>query len=253
MTEQEDRVEISIAQGESDDPHDDEDAMHEDEEEMKKEHPEKKTPSKKRTSAKQLHKELKEKEDLLEELKEERNEYKDKYLRNLAEIDNFRKRVKKEKEDYQKYVLSEFLLDLLTIYDNLERALKAKTPAQKDGSVLTLLVSEDEKSIISGVQMIYKQFSDLLKKYNVVEIDALGKHFDPNVHQALSKDEREGITEPTVIEVYQKGFMYNDKLLKPSLVLVAIPKEEEEEEAEEVEEEKEMDTDTDRESREEEE
>lgn len=250
MTEQEDRVEISIAQGESDDPHDDEDALHEDEEEMKKDHPEKKTPSKKRASLKQLQKELKEKEDLLEELKEERDEYKDKYLRNLAEIDNFRKRVKKEKEDYQKYVLSEFLLDLLTIYDNLERALKAKTPAQKDESVLTLLVSEDEKSIISGVQMIYKQFSDLLRKYNVVEIDALGKHFDPNVHQALSKEEREGITEPTVVEVYQKGFMYNDKLLKPSLVLVAIPKEEE---AEEVEEEKEMDTDTDRESQEEEE
>jgi molecular chaperone GrpE len=132
-------------------------------------------------------------------------------------------------------------LDLLQVYDNLERALKAKTPAQKDESVLTLLVSEDEKSIISGVRMIYKQFSDLLKKYNVVEIDALGKHFDPNIHQALSKEEREGITEAIVIEEYQKGFMYNDKLLKPTLVKVAIPKEEEEEE----EKEKEMDTDTD--------
>ncbi len=242
MTEQEDRVEISVTQGESDDSQEDEDELHEDEEEMKEVHPHKKTPSKKRTSAKQLHKELKEKDNLLEELKEERDEYKDKYLRNLAEIDNFRKRVKKEKEEYQKYVLSEFLLDLLQVYDNLERALKAKTPAQKGESVLTLLVSEDEKSILSGVQMIYKQFSDLLKRYNVVEIDALGKHFDPNVHQALSKDEREGITEPTVIEVYQKGFMYNDKLLKPSLVLVAIPKEVEEEEEEE---EKEADSDTD--------
>jgi molecular chaperone GrpE len=241
MTGQEDRVEISITQGESDDSHDNEDELHEDEEEMEKAHPHKKTPSKKRTSAKQLHKELKEKDDILEELTEERDEYKDKYLRNLAEIDNFRKRVKKEKEEYQKYVLSEFLLDLLQVYDNLERALKAKTPAQKDESVLTLLVSEDEKSIISGVRMIYKQFSDLLKKYNVVEIDALGKHFDPNIHQALSKEEREGITEAIVIEEYQKGFMYNDKLLKPTLVKVAIPKEEEEEE----EKEKEMDTDTD--------
>jgi molecular chaperone GrpE len=250
MTEQEDRVEISISQGESDDSHDDEDTLHEDEDEKKKAHPAKKTSSKKRVSVKQLQKELKEKEDLLEEIEEERDEYKDKYLRNLAEIDNFRKRVKKEKEDYQRYVLSEFLLDLLQVYDNLERALKAKTPAQKDGSVLTLLVSEDEKSIISGVQMIYKQFSDLLKKYNVVEIDALGKHFDPNIHQALSKEEREGISEPTVIEEYQKGFMYNDKLLKPTLVKVAIPKEEEEEE-EEAEEEK--DTDADRESQEEEE
>jgi molecular chaperone GrpE len=247
MTEQEDRVEISIAEGEPNESHDDEDALHEDEEVKKKDQPHKKTPSKKRASVKQLQKELKEKEDLLEKLTEERDEYQDKYLRNLAEIDNFRKRVKKEKEEYQRYVLSEFLLDLLQVYDNLERALKAKTPAQKDGSVLTLLVSEDEKSIISGVQMIYKQFSDLLKRYNVVEIDALGKHFDPNIHQALSKEEREGITEPTVIEEYQKGFLYNDKLLKPTLVKVAIPKEEEEEE------EKEMDTDSDRDSQEEEE
>jgi molecular chaperone GrpE len=249
MTEQEDRIEGSTTQGESDDLHDDEDELQEDEEEMKETHPHKKTHSKKKISIKQLQKELKEKEALLEGLKEERDEYKDKFLRNLAEIDNFRKRVKKEKEDFQKYVLSEFLFDLLQVYDNLERALKARTPSQKNGSVLTLLVSEDEKSIISGVQMIYKQFTDLLKRYNVVEIDALGKHFDPNVHQALSKEEREGITEPTVVEEYQKGFMYNDKLLKPTLVKVAIPKEKEEEEAEE---EKEMDTDTDQDSREEE-
>ncbi len=228
MTEQENRVEISTTQGESDDLHDDEEELHEDEEELKKAHPHKKTPSKKRASVKQLQKELKEKEDLLEELKKETEEYKDKYLRNLADMDNFRKRVKKEKEDYQKYVLSEFLLDLIQVYDNLERALKARTPAQKDESVLTLLVSEDEKSIIAGVQMIYKQFTDLLKKYKVAEIDALGKHFDPNFHQALSKEEREGITEPIVLEVYQKGFMYNDKLLRPSLVKVAIPKKEEE-------------------------
>jgi molecular chaperone GrpE len=252
MTEQEDRIKVSTTQGESDDLHDDEDELHEDEEEMKETHPHKKTPSKKRTSTKQLQKELKEKEALLEELKEERDEYKDKFLRNLAEIDNFRKRVKKEKEDFQKYVLSEFLFDLLQVYDNLERALKARTPSQKGESVLTLLVSEDEKSIISGVQMIYKQFTDLLKRYNVVEIDALGKQFDPNVHQALSKEEREGITEPTVVEEYQKGFMYNDKLLKPTLVKVAIPKEKEEKEEEEAEEEKEMDTDTDQDSREEE-
>ncbi len=249
MTEQENRVEISTTQGESDDLHDDEEELHEDEEEMKKTHPHKKVPSKKRVSVKQLQKELKEKENLLEELKKESEEYKDKYLRNLADMDNFRKRVKKEKEDYQKYVLSEFLLDLIQVYDNLERALKARTPAQKDESVLTLLVSEDEKSIIAGVQMIYKQFTDLMKKYKVVEIDALGKHFDPNFHQALSKEEREGIPEPIVLEVYQKGFMYNDKLLRPSLVKVAIPRKEEEEEEKEK---KGMDTDTNQNSAEEE-
>ena len=140
----------------------------------------------------------------------ERDEFKDKYLRGLAEIDNFRTRMKKERDEFQKYVLSQVLLDLLQIYDNLERALKAKT-------------SEHEKGIISGVEMIRKQFLDLLKKYQVLEIEALGRAFDPAFHEALSKEERVGINAPVVIEVYQKGFTYQDKLLRPALTKVAIP------------------------------
>jgi molecular chaperone GrpE len=118
--------------------------------------------------------------------------------------------MKKEKEEYQKYILNEFLLDLLQIFDNLERALKSKS-------------LENEKGIVSGVEMIRRQFLDLLKKYQVVEIDALGKHFDPAFHEALSKEEREGISKAVVIEIYQKGFMYKDKLLRPALTKVAIP------------------------------
>jgi len=149
-------------------------------------------------------------EDILKKTTAEREEFKDKYLRGLAEIDNFRKRMRKEKEEFQKYVLTEFLLDLLQIYDNLERALKVKTP-------------ESDKGLVSGVEMIRKQFLELLKKNQVQEIDALGKHFDPAFHEALSKEEREGISKPVVVEVYQKGFIYNDKLLRPSLTKVAIP------------------------------
>ncbi len=73
--------------------------------------------------------------------------------------------------------MNEFLVDLLQIYDNLERALKAKNV-------------DNDKGIIAGVEIIRKQLLDLLKKYNVVEIDALGKHFDPAFHEALSKEER---------------------------------------------------------------
>lgn len=149
-------------------------------------------------------------EDPLKKTTLERDEFKDKYLRGLAEMDNFRKRMKKEKEEFQKYVLTEFFLDLLQIYDNLERALKAKG-------------GEQEKGIVSGVEMIRRQFLELLKKYQVVEIDALGKPFDPAFHEALSKEEREGISQSLVIEVYQKGFTYNDKLLRPVLAKVAVP------------------------------
>ena len=149
-------------------------------------------------------------EDVQKKTAAERDEFKDKYLRSLAEMDNFRKRMKKEREEHQKYVLTEFLIDLLQIYDNLERALKAK-------------ISEHEKGIVSGVEMIRKQFLELMKKYQVLEIDALGKPFDPAFHEALSKEEREGVSKPVVIEVYQKGFTYHDKLLRPALTKVAVP------------------------------
>lgn len=165
---------------------------------------------KKKIVAKKIYHKVHELEETLQKVVVERDELKDKYLRGLAEIDNFRKRVKKEKEEFQKYVLSEFLIDLLQIYDNLERALKAKSV-------------ENEKGIIAGVEIIRKQLLDLLKKYHVVEIDALGKHFDPVFHEALSKEERPGIAKPVVVEIYQKGFTYNDKLLRPVLTKVAIP------------------------------
>ena len=166
-------------------------------------------PKKKTIAKKPLHK-LHELEETLQRVAGERDVLKDKYLRGLAEIDNFRKRVKKEKEEFQKYVLSEFLLDLLQIYDNLERALKAT-------------ISESEKGIISGVEIIRKQLLDLMKKYHVEEIDALGKHFDPAFHEALSKEERPDIAQPVVVEIYQKGFTYNEKLLRPVLTKVAVP------------------------------
>jgi molecular chaperone GrpE len=164
----------------------------------------------KKKLGKKIHHKIHEPEYSYQKIQAERDEFKDKYLRGLAEMDNFRKRMKKEKEEFQKYVLNEFFLDLLQIYDNLERALKAKG-------------QEAEKGIISGVEMIRRQFLELLKKNQVLEIDALGKHFDPAFHEALSKEEREGIEQPLVVEIYQKGFTYNEKLLRPVLTKVAIP------------------------------
>jgi molecular chaperone GrpE len=211
MADQKKTIEISY-------PPDEED-VNEPKNEEKKTVP-KATPRKK-PAQKKNHKKMKDRQEEIDELTKERDEYKDSYLRNLAEIDNFRKRVKKEKEEFQKFVLSEFFLDFLPIVDNLDRALKAR---ETNGAN-----SSDEQSIVSGVEMIYKQLLDLLKKYNVKEIESLDHIFDPNLHQALSKEEKENITDPIVTEVYQKGFMYNEKLLRPTLAKVAIPVEEDEE------------------------
>ncbi len=200
MSENEDIVDISFeAVGDSIN----------DEEEHEIKEPKKK--SKKKHSEKKLLVKLKEQKKILETIIAERNDYKDKYLRNLAEVDNFRKRMKKEKDDFKRYILGDFLTSLLEVVDNIERALKVKSE------------TSDESSIITGVEMIYKQVIDLLKKNNVVEIDAMGKPFDPNLHQALSKDESPDVEEPVIIEVYQRGFMYNDKLLRPVLAKVAVP------------------------------
>lgn len=166
--------------------------------------------SKKKRGAQKSHLKIHQLEEMLQRVVKERSEFQDKYLRSLAEMENFRKRILKEKEEYQRYVLSDFLLDLLQVYDNLDRALKAKNTA-------------NDRAIVSGVEIIRRQLLDLLKKYNVVEIDALGKRFNPSFHEALSKEERLGLEEPVVIEVYQKGFVYNEKLLRPALTKVAVP------------------------------
>ncbi len=216
MTNQGDIVEISYVPDEDEHNGGDEAAVHHVEE--AKEKPAKST-TKKKSSTKKLQKKIDQLEEALETRTGERDDFRDKYLRSLAEVDNFRKRIKKEKEEFQKYVLGDFILGLLEVVDNFERALKAKMNTEN---------TNDEKSIISGVEMIYKQMMDLLKKNNVQEIDAQGKTFDPNIHQALSREEKEGIDDPIVLEVYQKGFNYNNKLLRPALVKVAVPIQEEE-------------------------
>jgi molecular chaperone GrpE len=141
----------------------------------------------------------------------ERDDLKDKYLRTLADFDNYRKRMKREKEEYQQYHLAEFLNDLLPVLDNLERALKV----QKDES--------PSQSVLSGVEMIFKLLLDILKRFGVEEIQAQHMPFDPTLHQALAKSEDGTVTEPLVSEVYQKGFFYNNKLLRPALVRVVLP------------------------------
>ena len=167
------------------------------------------TPSRKAHKAGKTNQELHRLQQLLEATLRERDDFKDRYLRNLAEIDNYRKRLKREKEEFQKYTLGEFFRQLLEVFDNLERALNA--PAS------------DPDSLREGVEMIHRQLGDLLTRHQVTEIPAQGEPFDPNVHQALTREEREGIDLPQVIEVYQKGFRYLDKLLRPALTKVAVP------------------------------
>lgn len=160
---------------------------------------------------KRLKGKLQKKEAEIKNLRKEKDEWKDKFLRALAEMHNARKRLEKEKEEFTRFALSEFLKELLSVVDNFERALESKDES-------------DGRPFQEGVTLIYRQLLDLLRKQGVKPIENKDNKFDPNVHQALISEEAEGIKEPEIAEVLQKGYWLHDRLLRPALVKVLVPR-----------------------------
>ena len=130
----------------------------------------------------------------------------DKYLRVCAEYDNFRKRTAKEKDALYGDIRSNVVSSFLPVYDNLTRALEAKT--------------EDE-AYRKGVEMIMTQFNQTLEKLGVTEIPALGEKFNPEFHNAVMHVDDETKGENEIVEVFQKGFKLGDKIIRASMVKVA--------------------------------
>lgn len=138
----------------------------------------------------------------------EANQLRDRNMRLLADFENFRKRSDREREELKRYALAEPLRDFLAVVDNLDRALSAEGRA------------EDLKA---GVEMIARQTRDLLRRHNVKEVVAEAQAFDPAVHEAVMRVEDDGVTEPRVIAVFQRGYTLHDRLLRPAMVKVAVP------------------------------
>ena len=158
-------------------------------------------PKKNRRGSKKMQAELEDAKALAENNKE-------KYTRLLADFDNMRSRNDKENAKMFDYGASDVLEKLLPIIDNLERALET--------------VKEEEKNPFEeGVEMIYKQLMETLKKIGVEPMDPVGKEFDPNFHNAVMHVEDEELGENVVVEVLQKGYMYNDTVLRHAMVKVA--------------------------------
>ncbi len=154
---------------------------------------------------------LKKKEGEIKRLKKENTQLKEEYLRQLAEKENLKKRLEREKAEYYQYALSELLKELLEILDNFERALESSD--QTDG-----------KSFKEGVELIYKQYQNFLSKQGVTPIEIKGKKFDPHMHQAFITEESEEVEEPEIAAELQKGYTIHNRLLRPALVKVVIPK-----------------------------
>ena len=146
------------------------------------------------------------KEEKKPDLKDEMDALNDKYLRICAEYDNFRKRSQKEKDSLYGDVKAETLKKFLPVYDNLVRALAQST--------------EDE-AYRRGVEMIMNQFNVTMEKLGVTEIECLGKKFDPAFHNAVMHVEDEEKGENEIVEVFQKGFMMGDKVIRFAMVKVA--------------------------------
>ena len=140
-------------------------------------------------------------------------------LRLRADFDNYRKRTERERGEIERYALADVLRELLPVVDNLERALAVQVAQVAPG------VSGDASDLRKGVEMIVRQFHELLKRYGLVPIAALGERFDPSVHEAVFQEESDGVLAPTVAVELQRGYRLNDRLLRPSLVKVAVPRE----------------------------
>ncbi|MBE7037317.1 MAG: nucleotide exchange factor GrpE [Ruminococcaceae bacterium] len=151
--------------------------------------------------------EVKEEKSELDILKEEKNELNDRYLRLLAEYDNFKKRTLREKEAIYVDSALDTISLLLPVIDNLQRALDSFTDKEND--------------FYKGFEMVYKQTQEIFTKMGVSEIKALGEEFDPELHNAVMHIEDENVTENTIVEEFQKGYMYKEKVIRYSMVKVA--------------------------------
>nr|WP_049773658.1 nucleotide exchange factor GrpE [Salisediminibacterium selenitireducens] len=142
------------------------------------------------------------------QLKDDFEEMKNKMLRVQADFDNFRRRTKIEQETAAKYRSQRLAEELLPAMDNFERAMQVSPE------------SDDAKSLLKGVEMVYNQIGQALEKEGITPIEAVGQPFDPNLHQAIMQVEDDQFDSNTVVEEMQRGYQLKDRVIRPSMVKV---------------------------------
>ena len=147
-------------------------------------------------------------EDEIEQLKSEYEAKIDQMLRTVAEYENAKKRAIRDKEEFQKYAVESVIKDLIPVVDSMNRAIKAAKE------------STDFDALHEGIQLIQKQIHNVLERKNVSIIDAIGKNFDPNLHEAIAQVESD-LPMNTIVEEFQVGYKLNDRVLRASMVSVS--------------------------------
>jgi molecular chaperone GrpE len=146
----------------------------------------------------------------LEEAQSEARANHDRFLRERADLENFKKRMQREKADALRFASEPLIRELLPVVDNLERAAEQATG--------------NGQSILEGVKLVLKSFVDVLDRYGVTRIDAVGEPFDPSRHQAMAQVESAEHEPSRVVEQHHRGYLLHDRLLRPALVTVSSRK-----------------------------
>jgi molecular chaperone GrpE len=148
-------------------------------------------------------------------LKEENAQLKDKLLRGLADMENLRKRLEREKAEATLYAASNFARDLLSVADNFSRALAAVTPEQRAAA------DEMSSNLLAGIEVTERELTNVLERHGIRRIDAMGQKFDPHMHQAMFEVPTADHPAGTVVQVMQNGYAIGTRCLRPALVGVA--------------------------------
>lgn len=152
-------------------------------------------------------------EEYIAKLNEELDESKDKYLRAMAEMDNLRKRLARERTDLLKYGAESLLRDMLPVLDSFEKACE-NADAKKSGG---------GGQYLQGMHLVQKQLAGVLERHGLKAIQATDQEFDPNIHQAIQKIDSDEVDVEKVQQEYSRGYTYHDRLLRPAMVSVAVP------------------------------
>jgi len=147
-----------------------------------------------------------------DKLLNEKQEIYDRLLRNKAEFDNARRRAERERSEFVQYAGMEMVRDILPVVDDFERALQSSA-GMPDGPA---------KDYIKGIELIYQRLVDRLTKMGLEPIEAEGKTFDPNLHQAVERVETKDAPDQTILGEFQRGYMFKGRLLRPTMVRVAV-------------------------------
>ncbi len=145
-----------------------------------------------------------------EQLQQQVADANDQVLRIQAEMQNVRRRVERDIENAHKYALDKFSADLLPVVDNLERALSAIS-----------VDDESQKAVAEGIELTLKSFVDVLSRFKIEPVDPAGQPFDANLHQAVSMVPNPDLEPNTVMDVFQKGYTLNGRLIRPAMVVVS--------------------------------